>query len=152
MQVVCEICGNEFGAGKATGPCPFCGNKNEGDVVVVPDTYSQKTINLERGRPLLEVALNRMVEVIEDGKRNRVKVLTLIHGYGSSGKGGVIRTECRRNLAFMKKKGRIYDYICGEDFNIRAAPVKAILRRYPQLIADKNMNRENKGITLVILS
>lgn len=150
MGSVCEICGNELEAGVVI--CPFCGNKNEGAAVTLPEACIRKTVNLEQGRPVLEVALNRMAEVIEDCRRNRVNVLTLIHGYGSSGKGGVIRKECRKSLAFMKAKGGIYDYICGENFNRRAGPVKALLRRYPELAADKNMNRENKGITLVILS
>ena len=131
--------------------CPFCGSSNENSVATLPDRYVQKTVNLEIGRPVLEVALNRMTEVIADAKRNRVNVLTLIHGYGSSGKGGVIRTECRKNLDFMKIKGRISDYVCGEDFNKHSGVVKSLLRRYPELASDKNMNRDNKGITLVVL-
>ena len=150
MEFVCEICGNEFDTG--TNICPFCGNNNEGASLLLPDSYIQKTINLEVGRPVLDIALNRMAEVIADAKRNRVNVLTLIHGYGSSGKGGVIRTECRKSLDFMKLKGRIIDYVCGEDFYKRSAPVKSLLRRYPELASDKNINKENKGITLVILT
>ena len=131
--------------------CPFCGSSNENSVATLPDRYVQKIVNLEMGRPVLEVALNRMTEVIADAKRNRVNVLTLIHGYGSSGKGGVIRTECRKNLDFMKIKGSISDYVCGEDFNKHSGVVKSLLRRYPELASDKNMNRDNKGITLVVL-
>ncbi|MFT5700620.1 MAG: hypothetical protein ACI8ZB_003495 [Desulforhopalus sp.] len=150
MNFVCEICGNEFENG--SNKCPFCGYSNEESRVIVSYAYTQKTVNLEMGRPSLEVALNQMAEVIADGQRNNVNVLTLIHGYGSSGRGGVIRTECRKTLDFMKRKGRIYNYICGEDFNKRSAPVKSILRRYPELESHKNMNRENRGITLVILA
>lgn len=149
MDFVCDVCGNEIET--TASVCPFCGSSNEGSVAVTPNNYIHKTVNLEMGRPVLEIALNRMAEVIADAKRNRINVLTLIHGYGSSGKGGVIRTECRKNLDFMKVKGCINDYICGENFNKRSAPVKSLLRRYPQLASNKNMNRENRGITLVIL-
>ena len=149
MSLVCEVCGNDIDTGVTM--CPFCGSSNENSVATLPDRYVQKTVNLEIGRPVLEVALNRMTEVIADAKRNRVNVLTLIHGYGSSGKGGVIRTECRKNLSFLKMKGEIFDYICGEDFNKRSTIVKSLLRRYPELAYDKNMNRENRGITLVVL-
>ncbi len=90
--------------------------------------------------------------MIEDSLRNNVNVLTLIHGYGSSGKGGVIRLECRKVLEFLKNKGIISDFIPGEDFNKRSGAVKALLRRYPQLGQDKHLNRGNRGITLVILS
>ena len=148
MAFVCEVCGNEIDTGITT--CPFCGSSNESSVTTLPDYYVQKTVNLEMGRPVLEVALNRMTQVIAEAKRNKVNILTLIHGYGSSGKGGVIRTECRKNLDFMKIKGRISDYVCGEDFNKHSGVVKSLLRRYPELASDHNMNRDNKGITLVI--
>jgi hypothetical protein len=93
-----------------------------------------------------------MAEAVADAKRNRVDVVTLIHGYGSSGKGGVIRTECRKSLDFMKAKGLVNDFICGEDFNKRSAPIKNLLRRYPELSSHRYINRENRGITLVILA
>lgn len=150
MEFVCEVCGNEVSDGVSL--CPFCGSQNEERLSIRPGRFSQKTVNLEVGRPVLGIALNRMNEVIADGKRNGVHVLTLIHGYGSSGKGGVIRQECRKTLDFMKIKGDIRDYICGEHFNKRAAPVKSLLNRYPELALDKNLNRENRGITLVILN
>lgn len=150
MMFECEVCGNEITTG--TTRCPFCGSHNEGCGSQKSAPFTRKTVNLEMGRPILEIALNRMVEVIEDAKRNRINALTLIHGYGSSGKGGVIRTECRKTLDFMKMKKRISDYVCGEDLNTRSAPVTSLLRRYPELASDKNMNRGNRGITLVILS
>lgn len=149
MSAVCEVCGNDIVSGVFT--CPYCGSKNEGAGTVQSGGFSQKTINLEMGRPLLESALSRMTEAIEDAKRNNVHVLTLIHGYGSSGKGGVIRVECRKTLDFMKTRGRIKDCIYGEHFNKRSAPIKNVLRRYPGLYSHPYMNRENKGITLVIL-
>ena len=149
ISLVCEVCGNEIDTRVTT--CPFCGSSNESGVTTQPDRYIKKTVNLEIGRPVLELALNRMKEVIADAKRNRVTILTLIHGYGSSGKGGVIRTECRKSLEFMKLKRGIYDYVCGEDFNKRSTTVKSLLRRYPELAYDKNMNRGNRGITLVVL-
>ncbi|PHR27298.1 MAG: hypothetical protein COA36_09950 [Desulfotalea sp.] len=150
MKLVCEICGNEFERGASF--CPFCGNKNEQSGEPLAAVYIQKTVNLEQGRPGLEVALKRMEDAIADARRNKINVLTFIHGYGSSGKGGVIRTECRKNLDFIKHKGGIHEFICGEDFNKRSSSVKSILRRHPELCGHKNMNRENKGITLVILS
>ncbi len=149
MSAVCEVCGNDIVSGVFT--CPYCGSKNEGADTAQAKGFSQKTINLEVGRPLLETALGRMTEAIEDAKRNNVHVLTLIHGYGSSGKGGVIRVECRKTLDFMKARNRIKDFVYGEHLNKRSAPVKNLLRRYPELSSHQHMNRENKGITLVIL-
>ena len=149
MGLVCEVCGNDIVS--SVSICPYCGSKNELDESTSPAGYIHKTINLEVGRPLLEIALNQMSEAVADAKRNGISVLTLIHGYGSSGKGGVIRTECRKMLDFMKTKGQIKDFIRGEDFNKRLAPIKNLLRRYPELNFHQHLNRENKGITLVVL-
>lgn len=132
--------------------CPFCGSRETGDASQKRNKFIHKTVNLEAGRPLLDVALRRLSEVIEDAVRNNVSALTLIHGYGSSGKGGVIRSECRKTLEYLKSKNQIRDYVKGEDFNKKTGLVKSILQRYPQLGSHNNLNRANRGITLVIFS
>lgn len=150
MKGVCDVCGNTIDS--AFLLCPFCGSKLEQDQFIKQTVFVHKTVNLEAGRPVLEIAISKLNEIITDSVRNDVNVLTLIHGYGSSGKGGVIRWECRKILDFLKSKGQISDYIAGEDFNKRCGSVKSLLRRYPQLCEDKHLNRGNKGITLVILT
>ncbi len=149
--MTCHICGNERPA--ASLRCPYCGAVSEESATdQLPKTYIHKTVNLEAGRPTVEVALNRCCEVIDDAIRNRINVITLIHGYGSSGKGGAIRSECRKTLEHMKGKKIISDYIAGEDFQKRSGRVRTILQRYSQLAKDRNLNQGNQGITLVILS
>ncbi len=150
VKSICDVCGNKSESSNML--CPFCGSKMDMTQLMNHTEFVHKTVNLEAGRPVLEIALTRMNEIIEDSIRNNVQVLTLIHGYGSSGKGGVIRLECRKVLEFLRNKGVISDFIAGEDFNKRFGFVKALLRRYPQLGDDKHLNKGNRGITLVILS
>ncbi|MGB3210508.1 MAG: hypothetical protein WBB19_07350 [Desulforhopalus sp.] len=150
MKIVCDVCGNKRGTSSVL--CPFCGSRMDMSVVGKHSGFVHKTVNLEAGRPVVEIALHRMNEIIEDSVRRDVNVLTLIHGYGSSGKGGAIRSECRKMLDFLKSKGQISEYITGEDFSKRSGLVRSLLRRYPQLGADKHLNKGNRGITLVILS
>ncbi len=145
---ICHVCGNEIKG--ATRICPFCGSENDDVAQAGKNEYIHRIVNLERGRPSLEAALQRLDRAIADGLQTGVAVLTLIHGYGSSGKGGVIRTECRKSLDFMKSQKRIFAYIPGEEFSKRSGLVKTILRRYPRLSSDKNLNKGNRGITLVI--
>ena len=150
MKILCDVCGNTR---ETLSPqCPFCGNRVEATELVKHSSYVHKTVNLEEGRPVVEAALSRMNEIILDSVRNNINILTLIHGYGSSGKGGAIRLECRKMLDFLKSKGLVSDYIAGEDFNKRSGLVKSLLQRYPQLGTDKHLNRGNKGITIVILT
>lgn len=131
--------------------CPFCGSKAEINLLPKKKQYVQKTVNIEAGRPVVELALQRMNEIIHDAKVQGVTVLTLIHGYGSSGKGGAIRTECRKTLEYMQSHKQIHSYVIGEEFQQRSKPVKALLSRYPKLKNDRNLNKANKGITLIIL-
>ena len=148
--MVCDVCGNKRETANLL--CPFCGNRAEVTELKKQIGFVHKTVNLEAGRPVVDVALHLMNDIIEDSIRNNVNVLTLIHGYGSSGKGGVIRSECRKNLDFLKHKGLISNFIAGEDFNKRSGLVKSLIQRYPQLGADKHLNKGNRGITLVIIT
>jgi len=147
-MAACHVCGNDIS--KSSLKCKFCGCKQDGNNLSRNKEFNEKTVNLELGRPVIEVALRRLNETIEDAQKNNVQVLTLIHGYGSSGKGGLIRLECRKSLDFMKSKGRIRDYIAGEDFSRKSGPVKFLLQRYPKLTMNRNLNRGNRGITLVV--
>jgi DNA-nicking Smr family endonuclease len=84
-------------------------------------------------------------------RADRVKVVTLIHGYGSSGKGGRIRTECRKVLDHLSRRKEIKQIIAGEEFRKRTGPGKALLRRFPNLERDFASDFSNPGVTIVVL-
>ena len=147
-MTLCHVCGNEIETGSLI--CRFCASAQQGHVS--PKIFFlQKTVNLERGRPSAESALRRLTLEIDMARREGAKLLTLIHGYGSSGKGGVIREECRKALDYMRLRKEICDYIPGEEYSSKTGPAKALVRRYPQLGHDKNLKIKNPGITVVIL-
>lgn len=148
--MICQICGNERSA-VLNVVCPYCGGVCEVQNERKQRIFVHKTVNLEAGRPVVEVAIHRCREVIDDAILNKINVITLIHGYGSSGKGGAIRSECRKILDYMKSKRIISDYIAGEDFHKRSGRVRMLLQRYSQLTKDRNLNQGNQGVTLVIL-
>ncbi len=149
----CQICGNEIDA--ALVRCPYCGNDQEseeqGQSFPHPQKFSQKTVNLEQGLPTVEQALGRLEQAISAARQEQIRVLTVIHGYGSSGKGGAIRLECRKTLDYLCSKGEVADVIPGEDFNRRHGTVKHLLSRFPELSSHPHLNNHNKGITLVVL-
>ena len=145
----CHVCGNEIERSRVV--CPFCGNQVDRSELPASRNFAHKTVNLERGRPVAEVALRRMSEALKEAHRSGITVLTFIHGYGSSGKGGVIRSECRKNLEYLKSKGTIGEVIAGEDYCKRSGVVKGLLRRYPQLASDRNLSAGNRGITVIVL-
>jgi len=103
------------------------------------------------GKPLVESALRKLQVELQVGRRQNLRVLTVIHGYGSSGKGGAIGAECRKVLEYLKGKGEITSFIPGEEFKRRSGPTQDLLRRFPQMDSNVNLNKGNRGITLVIL-
>ncbi len=147
---LCDICGND--PGLSSTRCPYCSSplKNEGRSFQ-KSAGIHKTINLERGKPTVAQALGKLENELKFVEQERVSSLTLIHGYGSSGKGGKIREECRKTLEHYKSLGQIRDYIPGEHFFSRHKNVRQLLQRCQELSANKNLNRKNKGITIVLL-
>ena len=81
-----------------------------------------RELNLELGRPDAAEALRRLAAEVEAARKMGTPAMKLIHGYGSSGKGGRLRTACRRWLA-----------LC------------------PRLRQDRDLDAENRGVTYVLL-
>jgi hypothetical protein len=149
-MILCPVCGNDIAAGLMI--CPFCGGKQVAPPrAVAADGAFHKVVNLELGKPLVESALRKLQIELESGRQQNLRVLTVIHGYGSSGKGGAIGAECRKVLAYLKGTGEINSFIPGEEFRSKSGPTRDLLRRFPQLATSPNLNKGNRGITLVVL-
>lgn len=145
---ICAVCGNECENGGVV--CRFCGTKQE-PLSGKNEGILHKTVNLEKGRPVVATAIKRLTAELQTAKIENVKVLIVIHGWGSSGKGGAIKDECRRYLDFLSASGEIKQYIPGEDLSGRSGSVKALRRRFPGLAANRILDRSNPGLTLVIM-
>lgn len=109
------------------------------------------TVNLETGMPTVDTAKTRMNAALRSAKAQHMTALKLIHGYGSSGKGGRIRTSVRRELAIMKQAGKIKEVVPGEEFSPFEEHARRALVMCPELSRDRDYTRCNQGITVVIL-
>ncbi|MGN1450783.1 MAG: hypothetical protein ACI4XQ_01685 [Eubacteriales bacterium] len=107
--------------------------------------------NLENGRPPADVAVSRLASITAREKAARTKAFKIIHGYGSSGVGGRIRTESRKWLSAEKSRGRIRAFIPGEEFSIFSADTRALFTVCPEARRDKDLERSNQGVTVVVL-
>ena len=101
--------------------------------------------------PLVEEAVRRMHMGIQEMRHIRAKAVKLIHGYGSTGRGGKICTGIRAELADMKRKKQIREYIPGEDFGPADAASRKLADRDPRITRDPDYGRMNHGITIVVL-
>ena len=110
-----------------------------------------RVFNVEAELPALEEARRLVLAEIKQAKREGAKVLKIIHGYGSSGKGGTLCFGLRKSFGLRKKERVIRDFIAGEEFSIFNERVLAILEAVPELRGDPDLNATNEGVTVIWL-
>jgi len=110
-----------------------------------------RVVNLEDGRPTRNQAVLRLARELHVSRTARVEVLKIIHGYGSSGVGGVLRYAVWSELRQLRERGEIRSFVSGENFRISDELTWAMLKRFPELKQDSDLGRGNKGITIVWL-
>ncbi len=110
-----------------------------------------KTCNIEADFPSLDEARKLVIEEIRRAKREGVRVLKIIHGYGSSGKGGKLQFGLRKSFALRRKEQVIRDFIAGENFSIFQPTVLNLLEAVPELRGDPDLNATNEGVTILWL-
>lgn len=99
----------------------------------------------------MDEARKRLVNEINLAKRSGVKAMKVVHGYGSTGKGGALRDALRKSLLRRKKEGVISGYVYGEKWSIFEPDARAILEICPQLRSDPDLDRGNEGVTIVLV-
>ncbi|MBI5386554.1 MAG: Smr/MutS family protein [Verrucomicrobia bacterium] len=110
-----------------------------------------KTYNVEADLPSLDEARRRVLDELRRAKRERVRVLKIIHGYGSSGQGGTLCVGLRKSFVLRKKEGVIKDFIPGGEFSIFNQRTLALLEAVPELRGDPDVNAGNEGVTVLWL-
>lgn len=114
-------------------------------------TRAMKVINLEQGRPTVPLAVSLLGDALRLARRERYAAVKLIHGYGSTGKGGEIRIAVQKTLAQQDAAGEIRSFIPGEDWRISNEATWALLQSHPEVKQDHDLGRENRGISIVVL-
>ena len=110
-----------------------------------------RTINLEIGMPKVHEALTRLDNELTTARSQGYAIIKLIHGYGSSGVGGDIRTAVQRRLIELKEQEQIRTCIFGEDWSKSDEQTWKLLQAKPRLKDDQDLGRKNPGITIVVL-
>lgn len=109
------------------------------------------TINVEAGLPTLDEARRLVLKEIRRAKREGIRVLKVIHGYGSSGKGGALCHGLRKSFGLRKKEGVIRDFVPGEDFTIFHPTTLDLLEAVPEVRGDPDLGATNEGVTMLWL-
>ena len=110
-----------------------------------------REVNIKSDLPTVDDAIRRITYNIKNAGAFGVSAIKLVHGYGSSGKGGAIRIEARKYLERQKARRQIKDYIIGEEFSIFNDATRKAFLVCDELRRDSDIERHNNGITIVIL-
>ncbi len=110
-----------------------------------------KTVIVKEGMPSVEQARARLQTELRTARQSGVKVLKLIHGYGSGGVGGDLRIALQSTLRQMAQQHEIFDCIYGENWRTSDERTWGLLKRMPELKNDSDLGKGNKGMTIVIL-
>lgn len=106
-------------------------------------------LNIKDGMPLAADAMRYLQDSILRLKKEKYGCVLIVHGYGSTGKGGVIREKARQWLNAQKRNGKVKQVIYGEDCNIFNFDALALKNRYREL--EPLFAVCNHGVTVVEL-
>ena len=109
-----------------------------------------RIINLEIGMPNTLDAMSALNNRIYAERATRARCVKIVHGYGSTGKGGAIRKACRQKLMEYRRRGVIKDYCPGEKFSPFTEEGRKFMELCPELRTDMDWGRDNQGITIVL--
>ncbi len=110
-----------------------------------------KVIDIEVGMPTVDIGTKKLYLEIITARKQGVKVLKVIHGYGSSGVGGRLKKGILEYLAAKKKEGFLKDYVPGDSWDIFNSSAREIIARHAELRNDRDLGRCNPGVTIVLL-
>ena len=106
-------------------------------------------INIKQNMPIVADAMRYMQDALLRLKKEKYEVVLIVHGYGSTGKGGAICNKARQWLKAQERAGKFKQVIFGEDFtlfNFKALELKNKCRELQQLLSVCN-----NGVTVVEL-
>jgi len=121
--------------------CPKC----EADLFAEPASEKGRVrrVNLESGRPTVEVALRRFEQAFQQARAKGSDYLALIHGYGSSGRGGAIKEAVTDHLKVLRNRNVVGSILPGETLTRRHWIFK-------KTDLDQSFTG-NKGVTILVL-
>ena len=112
---------------------------------------SVPVVNLEEGYPTANEALLRLEFELHRARERGARAVKLVHGYGSSGVGGVLRDAVQRHLHQLQDSGQIRAFVPGENWRVSNETAWKISRQLKALKQDRDLNRGNRGILIVLL-
>ena len=148
---VCPVCGNEIEASATL--CPYCDSSQVLDPIIRKQAVKRiSVLKIKENNPTVDEALKLLTNEISAAIERNIKVIKIIHGYGSSGVGGAIKTSLLTRLNTLKNNNQVKSIITGEQHNEYAGSRNYLLNKYPELKSTWIEDRGNPGITFIELA
>jgi polyphosphate kinase 2 (PPK2 family) len=108
-------------------------------------------INLEANMPTVQAARLKLEQALRTAKARKAPALKVIHGYGSSGRGGAIKADVHALLRAKQAAAEIKAFAPGEEFSPFYAAARKLIDACPELARDRDFTKANHGITVVLI-
>ena len=145
----CDTCGNEIPATAVL--CPHCESPQQAGRPDPKRREPIRTVNLEAGKPTVEAGEARLERELILARHSGVRLVRVIHGWGSGGKGGALRAACRAVLKRKLAMKQIRSFLPGDEYSGGSEAARSLRVRHPDLRSSERTDRANAGITFVEL-
>jgi len=142
----CATCGNEIPDPSLT--CHFCGAHQRARQHAEPHERL-RTVNIEAGMPSVDEGLQRLEGELARARQFGIRVVRVIHGWGSTGTGGSLRDACRASLKRKLAARQIANLVYGEDYSRTTNAGRDLMGRFSELRSSERSDNQNPGITFV---
>jgi hypothetical protein len=142
------VCGNDIP--ERVRICPFCERPQEAARVQPRRGRDDVvTVSVKDGMPTAAAAVGHLDLRLQTVRAAGGGLVRVIHGWGSTGQGGAIRTAVRNHLSALQRRGQVRAYVPGEDYSEVDGAGRRLRERYPSLRSSIATDSLNPGITFV---
>lgn len=106
-------------------------------------------INIKEDMPLVADAMRYLQDCLSRLKREGYGAVLIVHGYGSTGKGGAICAKARQWLKAQERNAKVKKVIFGEEFTLFNFDALALKNKCREL--EPLLRVCNNGVTVVEL-
>lgn len=109
------------------------------------------TIDIKSEHQTVAEAIAQFLVELDAYKKGGYKVMKVIHGYGSHGVGGAIRSAFLKKCEDLKHRKFIDDYVCCDQWTEKNIVRKIAINYCPDLLADSELFHLNPGCSVVVI-
>ena len=141
----CLHCGNPVEEVHAI--CPYCGSH---EVETARENLRIRNVDIGHNNWTVNQARNELEKEFAASYKRSDDFLIVVHGHGSTGKGGEIKVMVHQFALRMISMKRIRDFISGEHLTRTSSAARRVSANYPSIKQLSQWNTRNPGLSILI--